>query len=86
MSHNAQEIDTISLLRTYLFLPCFSFPRLSTFSKTASPNTAANYFGDIYIVRIQIADGSNELITLLLSPPQEMIKRLQPWKRNITTK
>lgn len=86
MSHNAQEIDTISLLRTYLFLPCFSFPRLSTFSKTASLNTAAKYFGDIYIVRIQIADGSNELITLLLSPPQEMIKRLQPWKRNITTK
>lgn len=63
MSHNGQEIDIISLLRTYLFLPCFSFPRLSTFSKTASLNTAANYFGDIYIVRIQIADGSNELIT-----------------------
>lgn len=53
---------------------------------TASLNTAAKYFGDIYIVRIQIADGSNELITLLLSPPQEKIKRLQPWKRNITTK
>lgn len=86
MSHNAQEIDIISLLRTYLFLPCFSFLRLSTFSRTASLNTPAKYFGDIYIVRIQIADGSNELITLLLSPPQEMIKRLQPWKRNITTK